>query len=106
MEDVDVFLKSLGLDNKLVDDQPNARDELKEFILFKMKWRNLKTRIRFQHFVLNLLIWKKMFIAKGQAFALFPNALIKLDFNFDGLAEAMECLCREAEKLKKQTDMI
>ncbi|CAD8189958.1 unnamed protein product [Paramecium octaurelia] len=95
MEDVDVFLKSLGLDGEFVDDQPNARDLLQELILqdemeeFKNPEQEFHILYQFYQF------GKQYLIAKGQAFALFPNALIKLNFNFDGLAEVMECIFRE-----------
>ncbi|CAD8103097.1 unnamed protein product [Paramecium sonneborni] len=102
MEDVDAFLKSLGLD-ELVEDQPNARDLLQEIIQedeieeFKNPEEDAYILYQFYQF------GKQYLIAKGQAFALFPNAFAKFDFNFDGLADVMECIFREdAESLKKQ----
>ncbi|CAD8195367.1 unnamed protein product [Paramecium pentaurelia] len=101
MEDVDVFLKSLGLD-ELVEDQPNARDLLQEIIQedeikeFKNPEEDVYILYQIYQFA------KQYLIAKGSVFALFPNALIKLEFNFEGLADVMECIFREdAESLKK-----
>ncbi|CAD8187521.1 unnamed protein product [Paramecium pentaurelia] len=102
MEDVDAFLKSLGLE-ELVEDQPNARDLLQEIIQedemeeFKNPEEDAYILYQFYQF------GKQYLIAKGSAFALFPNAFGKFEFNFEGLADVMECIFREdAESLKNK----
>ncbi|CAK93657.1 unnamed protein product (macronuclear) [Paramecium tetraurelia] len=102
MEDVDAFLKSLGLD-ELVEDQPNARDLLQELIQqdeiddFKNPHDDAHIVYQFYQF------GKQYLIAKGSAFAQFPNALAKFEFNFEGLADVMECIFREdADDQKKK----
>ncbi|CAD8110193.1 unnamed protein product [Paramecium primaurelia] len=100
MEDVNKFLKAMGLE-ELAEDQPTARQLIDE-IKADYQFQSIKNPQSDLHFIYRLfLILAEHFIAQGTININIPFAYLNIAFNLEGLKEVFDAVF-DHDKQKQQ----